>query len=442
MDSDSHQHEMSVVAAMPPAENGYLMRADYYVLCIFAIVGAAISWTCSEMVFQAVLEKDLFNIWFDADCIQVNSQMNERWSPEHYRAQRHPFFSLLTTPIIWVLNAATQLNAEIIIRALLAMSSACTGVIFYLICRQITRRICTAAIWTTLLLTSSGFIFWSGIPETFCFGMSTILLPFAILAYGLPKPRSETSFTITTLLSLSITVTNAMSGVVCTLLAFSPRRTFEILKNVLCLAVGALIIQSVLIPKTADSIFFCPNLAGEAHWMNRPEAGGILTKARAVLLYGELMPQVAGNLRSPVPQTAGTNATTSSRTFSNLTVQTEPYGRFARFGAFIWLGLLSFGIYNGLSQRARPELMFSAIGIVVLGQLALHLVYGVETFLYSAHFGPLFILLSAFACRTRYETTVIWLAVVLVPIQAWNNVSAFWWCSDYVQQAASSGLSP
>ncbi|MCP4773448.1 MAG: hypothetical protein GY880_04350 [Planctomycetaceae bacterium] len=440
MESDSHQHEMSVMAALPPTENGYLMRADYYMLCIFAIVGAAVSWTCSEMVFQAVLEKDLFNIWFDADCIQVNSQMTERWSREHDRAQRHPFFSLLTMPIVWVLNAATQITAETIIRTMLAMSSACTGVIFYLICRRITGRIIAAAIWTTLLLTSSGFIFWSGVPETFCFGMPTILLPFAVLAYGLPKPTSEPSFTFTTLLSLSITVTNVMSGLVCTLLAFSPRRTFESLKNVVCLAVGALIIQAVLIPKTADSIFFCPNLAGEAHWMNRPEAGGILTKARAVLLYGELIPQVEGNLRSPVPQTAGKTSTTSLRTFSNLTVQTAPYSRIAQFGVAIWLGLLSFGIYNGLSQQSLLQLMFRALSIVVLGQLALHLVYGLETFLYSAHFGPLLILLSAFACRTRYEPIVIGLAGILVTIQTWNNASAFRWCSDYVQQAASAGL--
>ena len=69
-------------------------------------------------------------------------------------------------------------------RTLLAMSSACTGAIFYLICRHITRRINAAAIWTTFLLTSSGFIFWSGVPETFCFEIPTISFssPFLILA--------------------------------------------------------------------------------------------------------------------------------------------------------------------------------------------------------------------------------------------------------------------
>ena len=118
-----------MMAAMRPTENCYLMRGGYHCLCLFTIIGAATSWTCSGMVFSAVLEQDLSDIWFDADCIQMNSQMTDRWSPEHNRVQRHRFFSLLM-PIIWVRNAATQITAQSIIRTPLAMSPACTGAIF------------------------------------------------------------------------------------------------------------------------------------------------------------------------------------------------------------------------------------------------------------------------------------------------------------------------
>jgi hypothetical protein len=87
-----------------------------------------------------------------------------------------------------------------------------------------------------------------------------------------------------------------------------------------------------------------------------------------------------------------------------------------------WLGLLALGLWGMARGAARPRL---AIGVVLLGQFTLHLIYGDEPFTYAAHYVPLLVVLAAFASATPARWIALGLAAVVVIAGGVNNVAMF-----------------
>ncbi|MBD2251307.1 hypothetical protein [Nostoc parmelioides] len=77
------------------------------------------------------------------------------------------------------------------------------------------------------------------------------------------------------------------------------------------------------------------------------------------------------------------------------------------------------------------------LGLTILGQLALHSVYGDETFLFSLHFAPLLVVLAALSTLTRARPLALVLAGMLVLIVSVNNGLQF---SKVVGFFADQGL--
>jgi hypothetical protein len=75
-----------------------------------------------------------------------------------------------------------------------------------------------------------------------------------------------------------------------------------------------------------------------------------------------------------------------------------------------------------LEQHGRFRVM---LGLTLLGQLMLHMVYGNETFLYSLHFMPLLILVAAAGTLTRARPIALALAAVLLMASLMNNITVF-----------------
>ena len=67
----------------------------------------------------------------------------------------------------------------------------------------------------------------------------------------------------------------------------------------------------------------------------------------------------------------------------------------------------------------------------------LALVFGVETFLYSAHFGPLLVLLCALSGLTRLRRLAVPLAITLIFLASWNNFQKFATAADGLKQRYS-----
>lgn len=90
----------------------------------------------------------------------------------------------------------------------------------------------------------------------------------------------------------------------------------------------------------------------------------------------------------------------------------------------LWLGLTCIGA-AALFLVSELKNARIVIGAVIGGQIALHLVYGGETFLYSLHFLPLLVIVGAFGTRTRWRTVSLTIAGLLVPLLLLNNFGQF-----------------
>jgi hypothetical protein len=106
-----------------------------------------------------------------------------------------------------------------------------------------------------------------------------------------------------------------------------------------------------------------------------------------------------------------------------LSVQTSPVGSTGLRGvaaASLWIALLGLGVWAlfALQDHARVRM---ALGVTVLGQIALHLIYGEETFLYSMHYMPLLVAIACLSTLTRARPLALTLAVCCVALTAVNN---------------------
>lgn len=93
------------------------------------------------------------------------------------------------------------------------------------------------------------------------------------------------------------------------------------------------------------------------------------------------------------------------------------------------------GVYAGGRVAWRGDHLFFAIAFVAAGQLGLYLLYGQETFLYAAHYGPVFTLLSAFVGRTQFRTIATCLAVMLLFNQIAHNSAEFNWSRQFLNHS-------
>ena len=107
----------------------------------------------------------------------------------------------------------------------------------------------------------------------------------------------------------------------------------------------------------------------------------------------------------------------------------EPPWRDGGFLALLLLGPLAFaglalGAWGLFAGKRRPRLRL-VIGLVLAGQLVLHLLYGDETFLYALHYLPFLVLLAACGALTKARPVVLILALLLTVGTAANNLVEF-----------------
>jgi hypothetical protein len=96
-------------------------------------------------------------------------------------------------------------------------------------------------------------------------------------------------------------------------------------------------------------------------------------------------------------------------------------GRFGLAACGAWALLLCLGGRAAAGAGRLPRLA----GVLALAQLALHVVYGEETLLYSLHFLPLLIIVAAAASRTRLRPAALGLAAAALVGAGVNNLGQF-----------------
>lgn len=395
---------------------------DIFILATLFAAAIFLVYQGSQLINAAILDRQALDVWFDADLYRVFSNMTER-SSDHYRTRVHPIFSLIAFPPVHLLVQGLNLTPSAAVRAVMAVVAAIWLAALFALLRIIGCRRADAILFSLLATVSASAIFWFIVPETYQFGSLSILLALGFV--GLTEHRQFSSFWYigVSALTLSITTTNWMVGILLTVVNFSKQKALQITINAFCLVVLLWGVQKALFSSAA----FFLGVREEKAYMPPFELTGPIHVFKAFVAHTIVMPAI--NLAE--------NTKVLSR-WPMLSVQDSIPGSGSLWGAIAvvsWTVLLGLGIWGFFSYQRHTKLRI-VLALTLLGQLLLHSIYGTETFLYSLHFLPLLIPLAAFSVFTRARPIALLLAVILIVTAGTNNLAQLGKAAQIVNASA------
>jgi hypothetical protein len=314
--------------------------------------------------------RQAIDIWLGADVPRVIHDMTNPLA-DHKRTVVHPIFPLLLLPIGGLLAKLTS-SQGIAAQLIISLSAAMTGILLFATTRNLGIKPIDSWLLIGAFASSSAFIFWWSIPETFPIGSLSILIPFYLLSRQEDRLKA---WALALAGSLAITTTNVSAGIVA--LFFSKQRNnfFKILLLALLLISTLSFLQKSYLPSA--EYFFGGSVAREQRFIpsSTDPRASVPGRALDFAIYTGVVPG------EPIRWVKGMYV---------------PYGLnllggFRVIPAISWIALLAIGsielFHNFRSNFAKAVFFF------LLSQFILHMVYGDQPFLYSAHFLPEFILL-------------------------------------------------
>ena len=384
-------------------------RFDLCVLLLLAMGTAVVSFQRAQRVPSVLARPTGTDVWFEGNPWRAVGIMSNRWHAEAYVTDRHPLFPLLTFPEVRIGESALHIEPLAATHLLMAVIAGLwVGTLFVLL-RLIGCPRLDAALVSVVGASSASAVFWFSMPETYVLGSWTILLALLLVALARHRQVPTWGYFAVNVLTLSVTVTNWMAALLATFTTRPWRRALGI-------TVSAFLAVTLLwgVEKSGfpHAKFFL-NQHRTTHYFFQRESGGPLRIVTSFVLHSMVMPRID---REPLnPQ---------DLQLSKMSVQHSPPGSGSVPGAIatgLWVGLLGLGVWGAArDEQNRP--FVRVLGLTLLGQLALHLVYGgEETFLYSLHWLPLLVILAAFGTRTRARGLAVGLAGALLVCAVMNN---------------------
>jgi hypothetical protein len=288
-----------------------------------------------------------------------------------------------------------------------ALGAAAWGAIVFVLMRAATRSRVEATVFTLLAHVTAGALFWLPTVETYTLGSVTLLLPLASAAWDRSR-LGESRFVVASALSLAVTTTNWISGIAVAFSRRRPVRALQITVNAFAVVVALWTVQRLLFP---DVPFFIG--IGERYgsrFVFHESAGGPVTTARALLFHSVVMPA-----SDVVPE---------PKWGLRMSVQHAAVGSAGAAGvaaSLLWTVLLATGVYGMWRARRRSPLV-SALAWTTLGQCAVYLCYGEETFLYALNVAPLLVACAAHGASVGRRWPIV-IAATLVVLLAYNNAA-------------------
>lgn len=365
------------------------------------------------------------NIWFEADMKRVYYNMCYQFNVPA-RTEAHPLFVLLTWPIVNSLRSIFSIDSVKAVKCVIAQVAGFWIVVFYALLRFMGCRRLDATLFSVLAAISAAAMFWFVVPETFPFGSLTILWAMVVVARSQHRRLSEGWYVAASAATLSMTLTNWMTGIVAAFTNHTWRRATQITINAFCLVVILWAIQRQFL--SVGDFFLSHH--GEERFLVSDAAGGLSKSMISFFFHSIVMPAFEEIDRLIIP----------GRTVM-LTQQSMP-GSATGWGliaVILWSILLMLGLWGMLSSKQNFRLRLT-LGLTVIGQLVLHTVYGWETFLYAIHFGPLLVILTAWGTFTRARRLVLTIVAAIILCAGVNNVLQFNRAVDFCHHQTLSSL--
>jgi hypothetical protein len=359
---------------------------DILLLCIFGTAAFFLNWIAFKSLIPAILDWSAYNFWFDGDPPLV--YLNLRVIANEYSiTNHHPLLAIITVPIVQSMEILLGIGGAIAVGMLMSVAAGCCVCLLYLLLRLVRLPYLDASVFSILFMVSASSVFWFPIPETLSIGSATVLLALVVAAFSERIKKLPTLYFIaTSVATLSITTTHWMAGLAMLFSQFPWRRALLLAGCSLVIVILAAFLQLWLFP--GSDLFF---LLGkyEKSWVFHSGAGGFWTIMQSFFLHSVIMPEVKLSFYDGIQSPGGKWLITQGLIPGS--------GSSAGLAAtFVWLALLAMGIWGFIRDPLRLKASIAMIA-VLLGQLLLHLVYGVETFFYSLTWTPLLVAMSGFA---------------------------------------------
>lgn len=402
--------------------------ADTIAIVILVVVAGVASYLGAQLIGENVLDKSKFgDTWFDSDVSAYFSWLESRLSHLHVRTYKHPLFSLILCLPVYALNSL-GINLIVATRIYMGLVAGLWLGAFYILLRLLGCRRFDAILFSSIGATSAAAMFWCIVPESYPFGSLSLILAAILTLLAQSRTLPLWSYIATNIFTLSITITNWMAGILATILAQSKKQSWQIFRWTLGIVIVLAGVQKLIFPTAAFPPFIPKR--GEVSYLFSSESGGIFKILQSLFAHTLVMPKIQ---ILPHPRTGAPMMLT----------QFSLPGSGSIWGAIavgLWLALLALGIWALFSLKIHLKFRLF-LGLLLLGQLSLHLVYtGRETFLYSLHFAPLFITLAALSTLTRSRLWSLGIATLLLVCLVINNSWQFNQARAFYHPQSSSHL--
>ena len=419
--------------------NPEAQRVDHPRVIVHAMIAGlicAISISMLSSTFSVdLLDPFLWDAYFGSD---LPRNLDDLLSPAvTYRfgaSPRHPLVRLLFFPLGSLLHHGLGLAPVAIFRALLTTNAFLWGGLLFLLCRHVTRRSLDAFVLTALALSSAASMFWLATPETFAFGSTTILAAMFVLACT-RVGESSVAHVLLQLATLSITVTNWMAGVMAGLSRIGVARTVRATMLTAALAAALFTLQAAVIPRAgplANPIDYlrrggtAKTWSSDSNFVNRLPLHVTLDRFFLTPLSPLRFEHCILPLGDPWPPADFPSLTLPPCETAPVEIVNPPLfaGRLKAIPWLAWSVLLAAGLIGATGAFTRSPLARVML-LFVAGQLALHLVYGHEIFLYSVHWQPVLVIVTGYALASRWRMVALSIAALLAVHNGVVNVAMF-----------------
>ena len=370
---------MSSQLGLAPPSHAFRIDAALTLLAGLVTGGFAL-WLFLGLDFDVMCRS--INVWLDSDPGRIVGGLGSRFDAMHIRSNLHPLWSIGVTMPFIILSGLV--GAQAMSAAYVAFSGAVFGAAVFVALRRLGLHRLDSFLLLALCLSTSCAWLWLGIPETFVLGGASVIIP--LIWLSLPRGLHDRwSGPLQSLVSLSITITNWVSGSFAALLALGIRRAFQV--GVIAFAVrGILAVLQYAVFPTSGAYF---NI-----WAEKAAQYG-----ESGTLWQHVQTFFLSTLAAPVPDLTVVDASLQYELNDRLSrLQLEaPTGSPAGIAALIlWAGIAGRGLWAAGKGAVPLKIAQFVLGMIGFN-LLFHAVYGIETFLYALHFLPLFTFVAAWS---------------------------------------------
>ncbi|MDX2230527.1 MAG: hypothetical protein NW220_12875 [Leptolyngbyaceae cyanobacterium bins.349] len=390
-------------------------RIDFLIASILAIAMLLTSFVAAQAIPTPLLT-DFYaqDVWFGSDLPTVFGNITSL-SSDFGRNNKHPLFPLLIFPLVFGAGKLLQLDPVTATRLVLALTAAVWIAGLYSLFRLMSCQRLDAILFSLVGGISAAAVFWFVVPDSFPFASVTILLALVFVAMTQYHQFSPAWYIAIGVLTISITITNWMVGLLAAIANFRWKKVLQIITLTLGVTTALWFVQRVIF--VSSGFPFQPKtFIGEKKFMTGPSGESILSALSSFAYQTMVMPAVRLGESVLRPEWVKPE-------FNTLAPGSG--GVWGMIAAIAWTGLLLLGVWGFFTTNRHGKLRF-VLGLTIIGQLLIHSVYGTgETFLYSLHFAPLLLTLMAFVSLTRFRLVGLALAGLLIISAGINNRSQF-----------------